>query len=179
VTKSNHQKNIVKFDKKSSLFKKKLYLILFFMSKVGNFTCIFYFFLLVVNCYSQSKVKDSYTLFTKEKAKFSFNIFSITEMPIVATDTLKVKFTFNLLAEGDAESINENMFTFVMKYSRANSISAMQHLPENIISKLGVNSNKFPPNYEVFCREKILKNMSSIFKQIESDLKLKKVGFFE
>ena len=149
------------------------------MSKVTNFTYFFYFFLLVVNCYSQSKVKDSYTIFTKEKVKFSFNIFSITEMPIVANDTLKVKFTFSLMGEGDAENINENMFTFVMKYSKVNSVSAMQHLPENIISKLGLNSNKFPPNYEIFCREKILKNMTSIFKQIESDLKLKKVGFFE
>jgi hypothetical protein len=149
------------------------------MRKVTNFTYIFYFFLLVFNCYSQSKLKDSYTLFTKEKVKYTFNIFSVTEKPIAPTDTVKVKFTFSLLGESETEELNENTFTFVMKYSRANTIAAMQHLPENIISKLAINTNKFPPNYEVFCREKILKNMTGIFKQIESDQKLKKVGFFE
>ena len=149
------------------------------MKKVANFTFVFYFFVLVINCFSQSKLKDTYVLLTKEKEKYDFIISSLIEKPLTPTDTIRVKFTFSLLAENQTEELNENTFTFKMKYTRPNSITAINYLPDDIISKLAIKSNKFPPNYEIFCKEKIVKNMSSTFKLIESDLKLKKVGFFE
>lgn len=138
--------------------------------------CIFLF---VSKGNSQSKVRDTYPIFTKERVKFFFTIQSQVEKAVLPTDTIKVKFTFSLLKENETEQLNENTFIFKMKYSRANTITALNNLPENIISKLAINSNKYPPNYELYCREKIIRNMTNAFKQIESNTKLKKVGYFE
>jgi hypothetical protein len=66
-----------------------------------------------------------------------------------------------------------------MKYTKQNCLLASQALPENIVSKLSINSGKFPPSYEVFVKDRIIKNMNLIFRQIESDIKLKKIGKFE
>jgi hypothetical protein len=147
-----------------------------------NFRLFFSIFVLifsVLEINAQSKIKDTYAIFTKERVKFFFTIQSQLEKAVSPTDTTKVKFTFSLLKEGEVEQLNDNMFIFKMKYSRPNTITAINNLPENIISKLAINSNKFPPNYELFCREKIVKNMTNVFKQIESNTKLKKVGTFE
>jgi hypothetical protein len=149
------------------------------MNKVRNFTFVFYLFLVAFQGYSQTKNKEAFTLYSKEKVKYTFNVLSVIEKSETPADTVKLKFSFSLLGDTDTEQLNENTFTFRMKYSKANSLVALQHLPDNIISKLGIASNKFPPNYETFCREKIVKNMVATFRQVESNLKLKKVGFFE
>jgi hypothetical protein len=149
------------------------------MDKVRNFTFVFYLFLVAFQGYSQTKNKEAFTLYSKEKVKYTFSILSLIEKSELPTDTIKLKFTFSLLTENETEVPNENVFTFKMKYTKSNSLVALQNLPDNIIGKLGIASNKFPPNYETFCREKIVKNMVATFRQVESNLKLKKVGFFE
>lgn len=130
------------------------------------------------SCFAQ-KIKDSFTLNTREKKPYLFTIISETEPQKNDKDTLVVKFTFSLLGENENEELNENFFSFKMKYSKTNSLAATQFLPENIITKLRINSGMFPASYEMFVRDKILKNMALMFKQIESDLKLKKIGKFE
>jgi len=149
------------------------------MNKYTNFCFSVYFFLLVLNTFAQTKVKDSFTVSTREKVKYSFTILALVEKSVNPTDTVKIKFTYSLLGANEVEELNENTFTFKMKYSKQNTITAMQYLPENIVSKLSINTNKFPPSSEAFCRDKIIKHMLNTFKQIESNLKLRKVGFFE
>lgn len=149
------------------------------MDKVRNLTFVFYLFLIVLQSYSQTKTKESYTLYSKEKVKYTFSVTSLIEKADNPSDTVRLKFSFSLLNENQEEIPNENSFTFRMKYTKPNSLITLQNLPDNIITKLGVASNKFPPNYENFCREKIIKSLVATFRLVESNNKLKKVGFFE
>ncbi|MFN5628164.1 MAG: hypothetical protein ACK48W_02655 [Bacteroidota bacterium] len=140
------------------------------------------FFCLFINSvllYGQAKIKDSFVLNTKEKKPYIFSVVSNTEPQLKPTDTLIVKFTFSLLGENENEGLNENFYSFKMKYTKQNCLMASQALPENIVSKLAINSGTFPPSYEIFVKDRITKNMNLIFRQIESDLKLKKIGKFE
>jgi hypothetical protein len=139
----------------------------------------FCLFLNSVFLFGQAKIKDSFVLNTKEKKPYIFSVVSNVEPQLKPTDTLMVKFTFSLLGENENEELNENFYSFKMKYTKQNCLFAAQALPENIVSKLAINSGKFPPSYEIFVKDRITKNMNLIFRQIESDLKLKKIGKFE
>ena len=128
---------------------------------------------------AQKKLVDTYTINTKEQKPVSFILTSQVDANAPIKDTVFVKFTFSLLGDGELEKANDNFFSFRMKYTRTNVVTAINNLPDNIINKLRINSSAFPSTAESFCRERILKIMGQTFKIIDSDLKLKKIGAFE
>jgi hypothetical protein len=124
--------------------------------------------------------KESFTLNGRDQRVYTFFMENTSERVPKTGDTLILRFSFSLLAPGDIEELNNNKVIFKMKYTKTNALLAFNNLPDNIISKLGVNRpGRFPATYEPFCRDKIGRYLSTVFRMVESDIKLKKVGEFE
>lgn len=124
--------------------------------------------------------KETFILNGRDQKAYTFSMEHTSERTPKTGDTLFLRFSFSLLAPGDIEELNANKVIFKMKYTRQNAMLSLNHLPENIVTKLGVNRpGRFPPTFETFCKERVTRYLSSSFRLVESDLKLKKVGEFE
>jgi hypothetical protein len=124
--------------------------------------------------------KESFNLNGRDQRVYTFSMENTSERAPKTGDTLILRFSFSLLAPGDIEELNANKVIFKMKYTKTNALLAINNLPETIVSKLGVNRpGRFPASFEPFCRDKVARYLSTIFRLVESDSKLKKVGEFE
>lgn len=124
--------------------------------------------------------KESFTLNGRDQRVYTFFMENTSERTPKTGDTLLLRFSFSLLAPGDIEELNANKVIFKMKYTKTNALMAVNNLPENIVSKLGVNRpGRFPASFEPFCKDKVARYLSNVFRLVESDFRLKKVGEFE